>query len=103
MSSPSGGSADMYARNFETADQVAVTAQLVLQIFRDYFTQFVLTVERITPEDHQGGRAALRPQELTTLIVGDPEAIRPRLVAWARRATSCHLQPPEHAFPVRSV
>jgi zinc protease len=71
-----------YARNFETADQVArATAQLVLyDLPDDYFTQFVPTVERITPEEvTRAAERHLRPQELTTLIVGDLEAIRPSL------------------------
>jgi len=71
-----------YARNFETADQVArATAQLVLyDLADDYFTEFVPAVERITPEEvTQAAERHLRPQDLTTLIVGDLEAIRPSL------------------------
>ena len=71
-----------YARNFETADQVArATAQLALyDLPDDYFTQFVPTVERITPDEvTRAAERHLRPEELTTLIVGDLEAIRQSL------------------------
>jgi len=71
-----------YARNFETADQVArATAQLALyDLPDDYFTQFVPTVERITPEEvTRAAERHLRPLDLTTLIVGDLEAIRASL------------------------
>ncbi len=42
----------------------------------DYFAQFVPAVERITPEDvTSAAERHLHPERLTTLIVGDLEAI----------------------------
>ena len=67
-----------YARNFETAGQVARAAtQLALyDLADDYFAQFVLVVERVTPGEATRVLAQhLDPARLTTLIVGDLDVI----------------------------
>lgn len=67
-----------YARNFETAEQMArAVTQLVLHdLPDDYFANFVPAVERITPDDvMRAAERHLHPDRLTTLIVGDLEAI----------------------------
>jgi predicted Zn-dependent peptidase len=67
-----------YARNFETADQVARAAtQLALyDLPDDYFAEFVPRVERITADDvTRVSSQYLDPNRLITLIVGDYEAI----------------------------
>jgi predicted Zn-dependent peptidase len=67
-----------YARNFETAEQVArAVAQIALYDLPDtYFTEFVprmtgLTVDEVT----RVAAAYLDPSRVTTLVVGDPEAL----------------------------
>ncbi len=67
-----------YARNFETADQIARAAtQLALyDLPDDYFAQYVPAIERVTTADVTRVAAHyLDPARLTTLIVGDLEAI----------------------------
>ena len=67
-----------YARNFETAEQVARAAtQIALyDLPDDYFAEFVPKVERITAEDVTRVCAEhLTPSRLTTLVVGDYDAI----------------------------
>jgi predicted Zn-dependent peptidase len=67
-----------YARNFETAEQVARAAtQIALYDLPDnYFAEFVPTVERVTVDDVTRVAAAhLDPARLTTLIVGDHDAV----------------------------
>jgi predicted Zn-dependent peptidase len=67
-----------YARNFETADQVAraVTQIALYDLPDDYFTRFVPTVTAVTVDDVTRVAAAhLDPARMTTLIVGDPERI----------------------------
>ena len=67
-----------YARNFETAEQVARAAtQIALyDLPDDYFVQFVPRVERITTADVTRAAAAhLDPERLLTLVVGDLELI----------------------------
>jgi zinc protease len=67
-----------YARNFETAEQVARAAtQIALyDLPDDYFVQFVPNVERVTIADVTRAAAAhLDPDRLITLVVGDLEAI----------------------------
>jgi zinc protease len=67
-----------YARNFESAEQVArAVAQLVLHdLPDDYFAQFVPALEQVTPEEvTRVAERHLHPERLTTLIVGDLEAI----------------------------
>jgi predicted Zn-dependent peptidase len=67
-----------YARNFETAEQVArAVSQIALyDLSDDYFAEFVPALERVTPDE--ATRVAARhldPERLTTLIVGDVDAI----------------------------
>ncbi len=67
-----------YARNFETADQIARAAtQIALyDLPDDYFVQFVPNVERVTTADVTRAAAAhLDPARLLTLVVGDLEAV----------------------------
>ena len=67
-----------YARNFETAGQVArAAAQLALyDLPDDYFAQFVSIVERVTPDEATRVLARhLDPARLTTLVVGDLDVI----------------------------
>ena len=64
-----------YARNFETAEQVAraVTQIALYDLPDDYFTDFVPRMTRITIDDVTRVAAAhLDPSRLTTLVVGDP-------------------------------
>jgi predicted Zn-dependent peptidase len=63
-----------YARNFETAEQIArAVAQLALfDLPDDYFAEFVPRVEQVTVDDVTRVAARhLDPGRLTTLIVGD--------------------------------
>ena len=67
-----------YARGFETAEQVAraVTQIALFDLPDNYFAEFVPTVERITVEDvTRVAREHLDPSRLTTLIVGDYDAV----------------------------
>ena len=67
-----------YARNFETAEQIARAAtQIALyDLPDDYFVQFVPNVERVTTADVTRAAAAhLDPARLVTLVVGDLEAV----------------------------
>jgi predicted Zn-dependent peptidase len=67
-----------YARNFETADQVARAAtQLSLyELPDDYFAQFVPRLEAVTPEEvTRVTDAHIRPERLVTLVVGDLDVI----------------------------
>jgi len=67
-----------YARNFETAEQVArAAAQLALyDLPDDYFVQFVPRVERITPDEVTRAVAEhLHPDRLLTLVVGDLDVV----------------------------
>jgi len=71
-----------YARNFETAEQIAraVTQIALYNLPDDYFAQFVPRVEQITAEEVTRVAAHyLDPARLTALIVGDFEAIGPDL------------------------
>ena len=71
-----------YARNFETAEQVAraVTQLALYDLPDDYFAQFVPRVERVTSEDVTRVAARyLDPARLTALVVGDFDAIAPDL------------------------
>jgi zinc protease len=63
-----------YARNFETAEQIArAVAQLALfDLPDDYFAEFVPRVERVTADEVTRVAAQhLDPARLATLIVGD--------------------------------
>jgi zinc protease len=67
-----------YARNFETAEQIARAAtQIALyDLPDDYFVQFVPNVERVTTADVTRAAAAhLDPARLITLVVGDLEVV----------------------------
>jgi zinc protease len=67
-----------YARNFETAEQVARAATNIAlyDLPDDYFARFVPIVEQLTPDDITRVTAQyLNPERLTTLIVGDYAAI----------------------------
>ncbi|MBI3493854.1 MAG: insulinase family protein [Acidobacteria bacterium] len=71
-----------YARNFETAEQFGRAAlQLALyDLPDDYFEQFVDRTERVTGADVSRVMARhLDPSQLTTLVVGDVDAIAPDL------------------------
>jgi predicted Zn-dependent peptidase len=73
-----------YARNFETAEQIArAVAQIALyDLPDDYFAQFVPRVERLSADEVTAVAARhLEPARLTTLIVGDLEAIAADLPA----------------------
>ena len=85
-----------YARNFETAEQVAraVTQIALFDLPDDYFAQFVPAIERVTIDE--ATRAAARhldPARLITLIVGDLDTIArdlPRSISavqWSSRPT----------------
>ena len=67
-----------YARNFETADQIArATTQLALYDLPDtYFAEFVPRIERLTTDEVTGTMARhLHASRLTTVVVGDYEAV----------------------------
>lgn len=71
-----------YARNFETADQIArAIGQIVLHdLPDDYYAGFVQTIERLTLEEiTEAARRHLQPDRLTTLVVGDLDVIGPDL------------------------
>jgi predicted Zn-dependent peptidase len=73
-----------YARNFETAEQIArAVMQIALyDLPDDYFAQYVPRVEAVTPDDAmEAARRHLDPARLTTLAVGDLEAIGRDLAA----------------------
>jgi zinc protease len=66
-----------YARNFETAEQIAraVTQLALFDLPDDYFAEFVPKVEQVTVDDVTRVAALhLDPRRLTTLIVGDFDA-----------------------------
>ena len=67
-----------YARNFETADQIARAAmQLALyDLPDDYFEQFVPRIEAVTAADvSRVMERHIDPDRLTTLVVGDIDSI----------------------------
>jgi predicted Zn-dependent peptidase len=67
-----------YARNFETADQIArAVTQLALYDLPDtYFDEFVPRVERLNAADLTGALMRhLQTSRLTTVIVGDYDAV----------------------------
>ena len=73
-----------YARNFETAEQIArAVMQLALyDLPDDYFAEFVPRVERVTVEEATAAMARhTHPERLTTLIVGDLDAVASDLPA----------------------
>jgi predicted Zn-dependent peptidase len=71
-----------YARNFETAEQVArAVAQIALyDLPDDYFSTFVPRLTRLTVDDLTRVAAAyLDPSRVTTLVVGDLDKLQPDL------------------------
>ena len=67
-----------YARNFETADQIArgVMQLALYELPDDYFAEFVPAVERVTREEvSRVMKHHLDPERLTTLVVGDVDAV----------------------------
>lgn len=67
-----------YARNFETADQIgrAVMQLALYDLPDDYYAQFVRRVESVTRDDVSRVMTAhVHPDRLTTIIVGDLDAI----------------------------
>jgi predicted Zn-dependent peptidase len=67
-----------YARNFETAEQVAraVTQIALYDLPDDYFAQYVRSMETVTPADVTRVMAGhVDPSRLVTLIVGDLDVI----------------------------
>jgi zinc protease len=67
-----------YARNFETAEQIArsVTQLALYDLPDDYYAQFVPRIERVTRDDVSRAMTThVDPDRLTTLVVGDLEAI----------------------------
>jgi zinc protease len=73
-----------YARNFETAEQIArAVMQIALyDLPDDYFADYVPRVEAVTPADAMAAaRRHLDPARLTTLAVGDLDAIGRDLAA----------------------
>jgi zinc protease len=67
-----------YARNFETAEQIAraVTQIALYDLPDDYFARFVPLMEQVTAAEATAAAARhLHPDRLTTLIVGDLDAI----------------------------
>jgi zinc protease len=73
-----------YARNFETAEQIARAAmQLALyDLPDDYFVEYVPRMEAITPDEATAAASRhLDPDRLVTLAVGDLDAIERDLPA----------------------
>jgi zinc protease len=73
-----------FARGFETVEQIARgLAQLALyDLPPDYFEQFVPRMEQVTPSDvTRVMNEHVNPSRLTTLVVGDLDAIAPSLPA----------------------
>lgn len=71
-----------YARNFETADHIArAVMQLALyELADDYFAQFVPRIQQVTTEEATTVMARhLDPARLTTLVVGDLDAVQDEL------------------------
>ena len=67
-----------FARNFETAEQIAraVTQIALYGLNDDYFAEFVPRLERVTTgEATEVARRHLDPSRLTTLVVGDFDRI----------------------------
>ncbi len=67
-----------YARNFETADQIArgVMQLALYDLADDYFARFVLAVERVTCDEiTRVMQHHLDPARLTTLVVGDIDVV----------------------------
>ncbi len=73
-----------FPRSFETSEQVArAVAQLALyDLPDDSFEQFVPKVEAVDPDEvTRVARTYLHPEQMVTVIVGDPQAVVPGLRA----------------------
>jgi zinc protease len=73
-----------YARNFETAEQIARAAMQIklYDLPDDYFAQYVPRMEAVTPAEATAAASRhLDPSRLVTLAVGDLEAIERDLPA----------------------
>lgn len=73
-----------YARNFETAEQIARSvAQLALyDLPDDYFARFIPTVNTLDLDTiARVAREHLDPERMTTLVVGDRAVVEPTLAA----------------------
>jgi len=73
-----------YARNFETADQIgrALTQLVIHDLPDDYYDRLVPALEGVTPEQvTAAAHRHLDPDRLTTLVVGDLDAIAADLVS----------------------
>jgi predicted Zn-dependent peptidase len=84
-----------YARNFETAEQVArAAAQIAVHdLPGDYYTTFVSRVLAISPDDvTAAAERHLRPERMTTVVVGDQDRIASGLEA-LYLGTALELQP----------
>jgi zinc protease len=71
-----------YARNFETAEQIAraLTQLALYDLPDDYFAQFVPLIERVTSDEISAVMARyIDPARLTVLIVGDLDAVGPTI------------------------
>ena len=71
-----------YARSFETAEQVGrgILQLALYDLPDDYFAQFVPRIEQVTVDEVSRVMARhLDPARLTTVVVGDVEAIAPGL------------------------
>lgn len=67
-----------YARNFETAEQIArgVTQLALYDLPDDYFAQFVSQVERVTTDEVTRVMSRhIDPSKLTTIVVGDIDTV----------------------------
>jgi len=67
-----------YARNFETAEQIArgVTQLALYDLPDDYFAQFVPRVEQVTADEVTRVMTRhVEPAHLTTIVVGDIDAV----------------------------
>ena len=73
-----------YARNFETAEQIAraVTQLALYDLPDDYFALFVPRIESVTAEEVSAVMTRhVNPRRLTTLVVGDLDVVGSDLAA----------------------
>lgn len=73
-----------YARNFETAEQIAraLTQLALYDLPDDYYEQFVPRIEQVTPDTVTEAMARhLDPSRLTTVVVGDLDRVGQELSA----------------------
>ena len=77
-----------YPLGFETAQQVARgVAQLALhRLPDDHFAKFVPALDAVSRDDVAGAAARhVRPDAMTTVVVGDPDTVVPQFAARDRR------------------